>query len=95
MAKLCPARTTIIIILSIAVLYALFQYVKTHDSINDTFKIGPRPCLSRQIRLLNRVTSILENNPNNVTLQKFHWILWHSNLNDKKLNEIENTLNKM
>ena len=40
MAKLCPARTVIIIILSIAVLYALFQYVKTHDSINDTFKIS-------------------------------------------------------
>lgn len=95
MSQLCPARTVIIIILSIAVLYAIFQYMKVHYSIHDNFIIGPRPCLSRQIRLLNRVTTLLENNANNVTLQKFHWILWHSNLDDNKLNEIENILNKM
>lgn len=59
---------------------------------NETFKLQSYPCLSRQIKLLKRVTELLWYNPNNVTYQKLQWILWHNNLSNNQLDDIENQL---
>ncbi len=74
----------LIIIVCLVVYYLLF--------LNEPFKLQSYPCLSRQIKLLKRVTELLWYNPNNVTYQKLQWILWHNNLSTKQLDDVEKQL---
>ena len=59
---------------------------------NETFKLQSYPCLSRQIKLLKRVTELLWYNPNIITYQKLQWILQHNNLSTNQLDDIEKQL---
>lgn len=59
---------------------------------NETFKLTSRPCISRQAKLLQRVTELLWYYPNNVNYQKLQWILWHNNLSTNQLDDLEQQL---
>jgi len=59
---------------------------------SETFALTPRPCISRQSKLLLRVTELLWYYPNNINYQKLQWILWHNNLTTTQLNDLEKQL---
>jgi len=59
---------------------------------SETFELKLRPCISRQSKLLLRVTELLWYYPNNINYQKLQWILWHNNLTTSQLNDIEKQL---
>jgi hypothetical protein len=61
-------------------------------SMHENFELTSHPCISTQLKLLNRVTELLLNYPNNVGLLQYQWVLWHNNLTTSQLLEIKKNL---
>jgi hypothetical protein len=78
-------KPILLILIAVIVIY-YFIY------LNEKFTLRSYPCLSRQIKLLKRVTELLWYNPNSVTYQKLQWILQHNNLSTNQLDDVEKQL---
>ena len=81
-----------IMLIIFIVLPVFFLFLYKLAPHKERFELTSRPCISRQLQLLNRVTELLINTPNSVPLQKYQWELWHGNLSTAQLDAIEKKL---
>uniref|UniRef100_A0A6C0HL24 Uncharacterized protein n=1 Tax=viral metagenome TaxID=1070528 RepID=A0A6C0HL24_9ZZZZ len=81
-----------ILIAIIATIIATIMQISMPLSMHEKFELTSHPCISTQLKLLNRVTELLLNYPNNVGLLQYHWALWHNNLTTSQLLEIKKNL---
>ena len=100
MSKLNDTELTLIYIaIFIAVIVPIFVFIfikllhkDEHLKLFERFELTQRPCISTQLQLLNRVTELLLNHPNNIGLLQYQWVLFHNNLTSAQLLTIETNL---